>query len=121
MDGFIRYRGKLGGFIIPNKNYVRGRAFEYRVKKDLENRGYIVVRSAGSKSSFDLVAISLKVQYPDVLLVQCKYGAKIGKKERENLHELSKTVSKNIMVITAWAKPNKPIVYFDSNSEVIKW
>jgi Holliday junction resolvase len=106
---------------MPNKNYIRGRAFEYRVKKDLEDKGYIVVRSAGSKSPFDLVAISLKVQYPDVILVQCKYGAKITKKERENLHKISKKIPKNIYVATAWAKPNKPIVYYDSDNEVIIW
>lgn len=104
-----------------NKNYQKGRRFEYAVKKHLEDKGYIVVRSAGSKSPFDLVAISLKVQYPDVMLVQCKYGAKITKKERENLHELSKKVPRNIFVVTAWAKPNKPIMFYDSDNEVIEW
>lgn len=106
---------------MPNKNYIRGRQFEYRVKKDLEDKGYIVVRSAGSKSPFDLVAISLKVQYPDVMLVQCKYGAKISKKERDNLHDLSKKVPKNIFIITAWAKPNKPITYIDSDGVRLVW
>jgi Holliday junction resolvase len=106
---------------MVNKNYVRGRAFEYRVKKELETKGYMVVRSAGSKSPFDLVAISLKVQYPDIMLVQCKYGAKISKKERDNLHALSKKFPRNVFIVTAWAKPNKPIKYFDSDNIEIKW
>ena len=37
-------------------NYERGRAFEYKVKRYLEKRGYFVVRSAGSRFP-DLIAI----------------------------------------------------------------
>jgi len=106
---------------MVNKKYNRGRSFEYRVKKYLENEGYLVVRSAGSKSPFDLVAISLKVYQPQILLVQCKYGAKISKKERDNLQALAKQISRRIFVITAWARPNKPITFYDSDNEVIEW
>jgi len=57
---------------MPNKKYLSGRRFEYAVKHRYEKMGYIVIRSAGSKSPFDLVAIK-----PDarcVLLIQCKHG-----------------------------------------------
>jgi Holliday junction resolvase len=56
---------------MPNRNYQRGRAFEYRVKRYLEAEGYFVVRAAGSKGCADLVAIR-KGYAPE--LVQCKLG-----------------------------------------------
>lgn len=106
---------------MVNKNYNRGRAFEYRVKKHLEKKGYFVVRSAGSKSPFDLVAISRRVRYPDIMLIQCKYGTKIGKKERDNLYSMTNEFPRNVFIIIAWAKPNKPIGYYDSDNEKIEW
>jgi Holliday junction resolvase len=63
--------------------YKRGRAFEYRVKKKLEREGYYVVRSAGSHSVADLVAVRKKVgrtavtiPLAEVLFVQCFRGRK---------------------------------------------
>jgi hypothetical protein len=41
-----------------NKNYIRGRNKEYLAKKQLEEKGFYVVRSAGSKSCTDLIAIT---------------------------------------------------------------
>jgi len=40
-----------------NKRYIKGRNFEYQIKKMLERDGYYVIRSAGSHGAFDLVAI----------------------------------------------------------------
>jgi len=37
--------------------YKRGRSKEYQVKRKLEKRGYFVIRSAGSHSPCDLVAV----------------------------------------------------------------
>ena len=45
---------------MPNANYQRGRAAEYRVKAKLEKAGFTVFRTAGSKSPCDLIAISEK-------------------------------------------------------------
>lgn len=42
---------------MPNKNYLRGRAYEYKAKKYLEEQGYTVVRTAGSHGPWDLIAI----------------------------------------------------------------
>jgi len=106
---------------MVNKNYNRGRQFEYRVKKDLENKGYLVVRSAGSKSPFDLIGISSPSNADVVLLVQCKYGAKISKKERDKLRELDNKTPYSTFIIIAWAKPNKPITYCDSYNKVVTW
>ena len=53
--------------------YAVGSALERQVKKDLEERGYWVVRAAGSKGPADLVALSLRSRgYESVLLVQVK-------------------------------------------------
>ena len=37
-------------------NYSRGAAFERRIKKDLEKRGYYAIRSAGSHGLIDIAA-----------------------------------------------------------------
>jgi predicted RNA binding protein YcfA (HicA-like mRNA interferase family) len=50
-------------------NYVRGRAFEYRIKDFLEQKGYEVFRTAGSHSRFDLIA----VKKPFILFLQLKH------------------------------------------------
>ncbi|GAF94020.1 unnamed protein product, partial [marine sediment metagenome] len=85
---------------MVNKNYRSGRNFEYRVKKYLEEKGYYVMRSAGSKSPFDLVAVS------DVhlLLIQCKYGkAPSGETKKELITWKNKTIGIPTLV---WAKRN---------------
>ena len=67
-----------------NRNYKNGRALEYRAKKRLEERGWFVVRSAGSHSPVDLVAVK-----PDQrpLGVQCKLGSGFTSKERLALRD----------------------------------
>lgn len=42
---------------MPNKHYLRGRAFEYQIKKLLQDNGFTVTRAAGSHSPFDLIAV----------------------------------------------------------------
>ena len=56
---------------MPNKNYISGRRFEYRVKKHLENKGWVVFRTAGSHSPVDLIAFRKGLK---PCLIQCKYG-----------------------------------------------
>lgn len=51
-------------------NYSRGRGFEYEAKHELEKRGFVVVRAAGSHSAFDLVAFNCDLNR--VLCIQCK-------------------------------------------------
>lgn len=41
---------------MPNRNYIKGRAKEYRIKKEYEDAGFYVVRTAGSHGVCDLVA-----------------------------------------------------------------
>ena len=54
---------------MTNKKYLSGRRMEYAVKHYLESKGYMCIRSAGSKSSVDVVAINDN----EVLLIQCKH------------------------------------------------
>jgi hypothetical protein len=42
---------------MPNKNYINGRAHEYRVRDRYTDQGYICARSAGSHSPFDVYAV----------------------------------------------------------------
>ena len=67
---------------MPNKNYQRGRAFEYRVKNELEKFGFIVLRTSGSHGFSDLVALKDNVVY----FMQLKYGAKITTKEKDKMY-----------------------------------
>lgn len=60
-----------------NSNYRRGRAFEYRVKKYLEEKGFSVIRSAGSHGKYDLVAFHNGV----VIALQLKSGSSANKYE----------------------------------------
>jgi Holliday junction resolvase len=62
--------------------YTRGRAFEYRVRKQLVAEGWWVVRQA--RSSFpDLVAIKNDGSGPRVILVECKVDGRLSPEERD--------------------------------------
>jgi Holliday junction resolvase len=65
----------------PSTAYARGRAFEYRVKGDLERHGFIVIRSPQSRSPFDLVALRVGV----VLMIQCKSHGVLSPSEWNSL------------------------------------
>lgn len=51
-----------------NSAYERGVRFERAARDDLQEHGYEVIRSAGSKSKIDLIAI----KPGQLLLIQCK-------------------------------------------------
>lgn len=65
--------------------YALGRSFEYRVRKRLEDVGYFVVRSAGSKGAVDLVGL----RACRVVLVQCKRDGALPSAEWNNLLKLA--------------------------------
>jgi Holliday junction resolvase len=72
---------------MPNRNYQRGRAFEYKVKKFFEQQGCLVIRSAGSKGPIDLAVFPPAGDPRHPFLLQCK-RAMVSKKERRELAEL---------------------------------
>ena len=55
--------------------YRRGRAIEWKARKELESRGFTVIRSAGSKGVFDLVALDAN----SLILIQVKRANRLGK------------------------------------------
>lgn len=65
---------------MSNRNYNRGRAYEYRVVKMLEQTGYTAGRSAGSHGMFDVWAVNAQ----HWRLIQVKTGeARMSPAERE--------------------------------------
>jgi len=67
--------------------YHKGRRFEYRVKRHLEQQGYVVFRCAASRP-VDLVALKPGEQ---PMLVECKYGkSRLTGPSREVLLELAR-------------------------------
>lgn len=58
---------------MVNKNYLKGANFERKIKDEYEKQGYLVIRSAGSHSIADLIAIPSKntINWKPIL-IQCK-------------------------------------------------
>lgn len=69
-------------------NYARGRDLEHRVRAHLREEGYEVLRTAGSKSKVDLVAI----KPGQILLVQCKRSGALPPAEWNALWDLAAMV-----------------------------
>lgn len=68
-------------------NYIRGRRVEYYVRELLKKKFDLVLRTAGSHSPFDLVAIDFKSR--EIWFIQVKANRKaIKKKELEQLKSL---------------------------------
>lgn len=71
---------------MPNKKYLSGRRYEWKVRDEWRKKGYTVIRAAGSKGPFDLIAIrpNWEVdgntffhhtdQESEIVLIQCKTG-----------------------------------------------
>jgi len=84
------------------------------------------MRSAGSKSPFDLVAVP---QMParsgsSILLIQCKHGAKISKKEKEKLITLDNVFPSTIFTLVVWSKPNGQLEFEEAYANkwcMVKW
>lgn len=59
-----------------------GDYFERQTRSDLEKRGYVVVRSGGSRGAFDLVAMRHDRK---PLLVQCKVSGRFSAADKARL------------------------------------
>ncbi len=83
---------------MPNLNYNRGRALEYRTRDHYRDEGYQVFRTAGSHTKADLVCIAPRnwdsgLIKPRVLLVQCRGKLKlISKKDRQEFADYCDTL-----------------------------
>lgn len=75
----------------------KGSDFERLIKKKLQQKGYFVIRSPGSKGPFDLIAITPKNHLndlrlfpgPHILAIQCKIKGKISETEKQKILEIS--------------------------------
>lgn len=76
--------------------YARGSNFERRVKRHYEDRGFFVIRAAGSHGPVDLIAIS-KLQ---TMLIQCKLDGAASLADRERLANLAYTLDAQALIIS---------------------
>lgn len=77
-------------------NYSRGANFERRVRKHLEEQGWVVFRSAGSHSPADLIALKTG----EVMLVQCQLDKGFSLAKRNQLAFLG--LELNVQTYLAW-------------------
>ncbi len=86
------------------KKYKTGTKYEYKAKKELEKEGYLVIRSAGSHSPFDLIALgALEVIFIQIkkckILKEAEKAIKNFKKKMkklDKLYDIEKAVDKDI-------------------------
>lgn len=76
---------------MANSNYVRGRAFEYQLKRDLEADGWLVMRASGSHGIFDLIALRETSEDRETRLIQCKVT-----KDKKQIDRLKKEFDSNL-------------------------
>lgn len=81
-------------------NYHRGAYFERRVQRYYEKLGYLVIRSAGSHSPIDLVALKAG----EVKLIQCKVNGVIRVAARQQLECLSTYTIAQVFLISRQGK-----------------
>ncbi len=80
--------------------YRKGRRAEYLLKKKLEDEGWFVVRSAGSRGVVDLVAL----KDDQVMLIQVQMGSYISHQKRQQLKELTSHVRGKVVVAVYWGR-----------------
>lgn len=104
-----------------NTRYQQGRALEWKVRDILAASGYLVFRSAGSKSVADLIAFPDRDMDPMLsgapewalrwpLMVQCKRGGVLPPGEWNEL--FSAALSASAVPIMARYTPRSPIEFF---------
>ena len=70
---------------MPNRNYVNGRAKEYRIMNVAKKEGKIALRSAGSHSPIDVVVINILEM--KINLIQCKPKSMSQNKRNDIINE----------------------------------
>lgn len=92
---------------MANKAYNRGSAFERRIKRELEDVGYYVVKSGGSKGAVDLAATS---PLGGQIWIQCKKDGRLSKADFEELLKLGKDYNTTTLHVCK-PKRNEPIKF----------
>ena len=96
-------------------NYEKGRSFEYRVKRVLEDAGYYVVRSASSQGVADLVGVK-SVAFP--LMVQCKHNCGLSTHDILSMSLL--IIEFGIHPVLAHAWTGGPIAWYEFHLDGLK-
>jgi hypothetical protein len=98
-------------------NYNRGRAFEYKVRDWLKEEWGcdIVVRSAGSKGTWDL--IGMRYDTGETILVSCRNKKRWSKDERSELKLLGDRIHAAFTIMRVW--PDKGVINYDF--EIQEW
>ena len=90
-----------------SKQYKIGYYYEKKVKKILENEGYLVWRSPGSKSPIDIIAINDKGQIRLIQVKRKRYNINklyLDREEFLKIYELAKRFENtNNVDIEIWA------------------
>ena len=116
-------RKNLDTFFEPCYNavmatrYEVGRSFEYRVKNHFKDAGYVVIRSAGSKTATDLVAFDGM----SILLVQCTTN-KACKNEKDRVELLEMAVNRHMIPVMVWKDGYRgPLVFERIDDGPLPW
>jgi Holliday junction resolvase len=76
-------------------NYFRGRTREYRIMHNLEKKGLVVFRTAGSHGVVDLIAINPKTK--EIIFIQAKPKS-MSKKAKERLEKANEWLNDEFIV-----------------------
>lgn len=80
-----------------NKNYQKGRNFEYRVMGYLRKLGYYCIRAYASKGLFDIIAVPNR---GETLMIQAKYSGYVAPAELSRLRLHDKWAGRPIIAYT---------------------
>jgi len=97
-----------------NRNYKSGAAREYRIMKKLEKEGWFCIRSAGSHSPIDIIAMMPTVEHLKLLDKKAekeKWGNEEWQKAQEQANKFNIMVS-NEPGVVGYDEPIKVIVRF---------
>jgi len=93
---------------MTNKNYIRGYNIERKALKELEKEGFFSIRSAGSHSKFDIVAINKnEIRLIQLKSVRTKYYS--FKKEIEELKKFNNYPKNTTIELWVWLSRIKGI------------
>lgn len=94
--------------------YANGRTFEYLLRDWYVKKGYLVIRSAGSRGPADLLAINSK----EVVLIQCKKERK-KKNYMDDIAKLRSTPRAFFIRKELWVKSKAAISVFNEFGDKI--
>lgn len=90
-----------------NRNYVKGRAYEYKIATIFRRKGYYVIRAAGSHGSADLVAVKKGQR---AIFIQCKKGT--GNVDMEEHNKMFRSaLQAGAVAIIATEEDRKPTIF----------